>query len=671
MSETATMQDSFSPTYYANTTLVAEFLSLLPLFTVAVYEDADIRAGSSRTVFVKPIREALWQLLFSAGNRRVRVRGVPVVKQTPALGDVGVTGNELGFFFAMPNTTILVPNSSALNLSLTALPSYAIEVTERMMLYTSMRELLDVVVLMDHGDVDELHLIGTVEVHKPDTGMSAPSVVTTVITTGAGALGGMAAELQGVGALALMGCSDPNTKSRFGAYRALSPLAVKNSYAGVIIGNGLLTGCVLVLQAAVVAVLRFWRRVQRNIELMSLARFPSLFFVAALAFHTGTAFSSAQIISRPSDYAGWEIFFGVGGFVYCLVLPVVMAAHPYMRVGRAYQTYEMNEWLAAKRWPSWLVWVVPRGATFSLETRQAYGLYISVFRAPPKHLFWTSLPTWTPLVFLVAGLFHPNTVDGCRALFACTGIAMVAISLLILWQAPLRSHTTGWLDVASRMCLGCVLFCMAAAIIDGTRLDAAAADAAFAFIVVMMCITALRVVHHVLCILFDHKMESEAIPLEIVWTHVIGGTKKKTHRFAAMDDDLRDIAGNRDDAGDESLQIMEDMDAVDEGYSAEENSDEEYLIAPAGNNYEEEDDGYNGFYNDGVPAPRPEYAGISTVQDVDIVSDDDFDGDDLGQQMSSRYYNSNESNDTITTPPDHDGVDIISLPSELGSDESL
>ena len=344
-SETATIQDSFSPTYYANTTLVAEFLSLLPLFEVVIYEDATVRSGSSRSVFVKPIREALWALLFAAGNRRVRVRGVPVVKQVPALGDVGVTGNELGFYFEMPNVTILVPNSSALNVSLTPLPSYAIEVEERMLLYTSMRELLDVVVLMDHRDVDELHLIGTIEVYKPGTGMSVPSIVTTIITSGGGALGGMAPELQGVGALALMGCSDPNTKSRFGAYRALSPVAVQDSYAGVIIGNGILTFVVLAVQAGIVATLRFCHRVQRNIELMATARFPSLFFAAALAFHTGTAFASAQIISQPSDYAGWEIFFGVGGFIYSLLLPVVMAAHPYLRVGRAYQTYERQSGL--------------------------------------------------------------------------------------------------------------------------------------------------------------------------------------------------------------------------------------------------------------------------------------------------------------------------------------
>ena len=51
--------------------------------------------------------------------------------------------------------------------------------------------------------------------------------------------GGSAAQLQGVGALTMIGCSDPNplSTSRFSCYRILSPVAVLNSYAGVIIGN--------------------------------------------------------------------------------------------------------------------------------------------------------------------------------------------------------------------------------------------------------------------------------------------------------------------------------------------------------------------------------------------------------------------------------------------------
>ena len=97
--------------------------------------------------------------------------------------------------------TLLVTNRTTLNLTLSALPHYIITVDERLLLYTSMRALLDVAVLTDHRDVDELHLVGTIVVIKPYAGMTAPSVIETVVAGGGGAMGGMAPELQGVGAL--------------------------------------------------------------------------------------------------------------------------------------------------------------------------------------------------------------------------------------------------------------------------------------------------------------------------------------------------------------------------------------------------------------------------------------------------------------------------------------
>ena len=84
----------------------------------------------------------------------------------PATGDMSVTGNELGFYLEMPTTTILLLNDGAVNVTLDPLPSYAIEVDERMLLYTSLRELVGVGALMDHRDVDELHLVGAIKVYS-------------------------------------------------------------------------------------------------------------------------------------------------------------------------------------------------------------------------------------------------------------------------------------------------------------------------------------------------------------------------------------------------------------------------------------------------------------------------------------------------------------------------
>ena len=186
----------------ANTTLVDQMLALFPLFADFHVDEEAVRSGSTR--LLSPIHDstALWELLMNSGrqDRRIWATGIPIVAAVPALGPVGVTGNENGFFHAQPNTTLLMPNHTTLNLTLSALPQYSITVGERLLLYTSMRELLDVPMLKDHRDVDKLHLVGTIVVLKPEVDMTVPAAVTTAFSSVGGVAGGMAAELQGVGA---------------------------------------------------------------------------------------------------------------------------------------------------------------------------------------------------------------------------------------------------------------------------------------------------------------------------------------------------------------------------------------------------------------------------------------------------------------------------------------
>jgi hypothetical protein len=362
-----------------------------------------------------------------------------------------------------------------------------------------------------------------------------------------------------------MGCSDPTTKSSFGSYRVLSPVAVMDSYAGVIIGNALLAGAVGLMQLCIVLVLRFCRRVQRLVELMATARFPSLFVAAALAFHTGTAYASSQLVSRAFEYEVWEVVVGSLGLTFSLLLPIFLSLHPYLRIGRAYQAYDFSaEWLTGKGWSSWAVWVLPRGAIFSVETRQAYGRYVSAYRAPPRQLFWTSLPTWTPLVFLCAGLFHPTTVPGCQALFVCMGVAMVAMGLLVVWQAPMRSYTAGWLDAASRVLLGCSMMCMSAALMSNESAKLVAPIAVFWIAAGLMLITALRILHTFICWYTDRRMKSTAVFLTAVWTHMPRTNQKKvSHQFRGAGDallDVEEISRDRGLDGDTSLIELEDVD---------------------------------------------------------------------------------------------------------------
>ena len=119
----------------------------------------------------------------------------------------------------------------------------------------------------------------------------------------------------------------------------------------------------------------------RLIDLMSATRFPALFVAAAVAFHTGTVYACSQLVSQPGDYEAWEVAVGAVGFAYCMMLPFVLAVHPYLRVGRAFQSYAVGEWLSQRELPAWVAHVVPRGGMYSLETRRAYGDMCAVTRS--------------------------------------------------------------------------------------------------------------------------------------------------------------------------------------------------------------------------------------------------------------------------------------------------
>ena len=253
-SQTTTMPQSVTATYAADASKVGELLVHLPLFTLYTTDEA-VRAG---TAFLIPTNvSTLWELLTAAASRHQRANQVPVVSKVPSLDEASVTGNELGFYHAAPATHILVLNGSAINVTLSPLPAYSIQVGESLLLYTTLRELLDVSVFTDHRDVDELHLVGSVAVAKPASSTSVPTTVSVIVTVGGGALGGLASELQGVGVLAMMNCADPSTQGRFASYRILSPVAIADSYAGVVVGNVLLAACVGLFQVCFLLALRF------------------------------------------------------------------------------------------------------------------------------------------------------------------------------------------------------------------------------------------------------------------------------------------------------------------------------------------------------------------------------------------------------------------------------
>ena len=396
----------------------------------------------------------------------------------------------------------------------------------------------------------------------PNPTALGPEIIASVVAAAGGVTGGMAAELQAVGALAMMGCADPNTKSTFGSYRVLSPVAVMESYAGVIIGNAVLAAVVGVFQLVVLLILRICRRVGRTADLLATARFPSLFLGAALMFHTGTVYSSSQLVSRASDFEVWEVVIGAAGMAYSVALPVMLILHPYLRITRAYQEYAMAEWLAGRKLPTWVAHIVPRGAIFSSEMRRAYGSYVSAFRADAREVWWTSMPAWTGSVVGIGGLFHPTTVPQCQALFVSMGLVVLALAAVVAWRVPLRSDMGSWLDAASRACLGAIMICMAAALVNMDVASSSASAAVFVTSIIQMALVAVRIAHRVLSWYVDSRMAAELVVLETVWTHIPGRSRKVTRQFTTDDSEalleITKVAEDRDDLEDDKDSTLGD-----------------------------------------------------------------------------------------------------------------
>jgi hypothetical protein len=465
-----------------------------------------------------------------------------------------------------------------------AIDSYSIDAEETLELHTTLRAVYGGSSLLvdETGTVDldaPLVVVTVVAVPSGTVGEGTLPTATTVVV-GGGGFSGMASEVQALGAFAMMGCSDPRTRSNFGSYRALAPTAITESYSGVVLGNAALVVGVAVAQLAVLGLLRVCRSVPRLIDHMATCMFPSLTLIAASAFHVGTAFASSQLVSEPSLYDAWEVAVGAVGMVYCVLYPLLLILHPYLRIERAYQEYEMAEWLIGKRWPALTRFLIPRGAIFSQKTRRAYGpAYISSIRLPARQVWWVSMPAWTGSIVAVGGLIHPVTVPHCQALFIIMGILLVATGVVVIALRPLHADVSSVLSGASRACCGAALMCMAAALNDSGPTDAASLTAILAIGIVLMVIAVLRIVFALFGWYVEYRMHGDNVPLSLVWTHIPGSSNKTTQQFTvAGDQEMLIVADIRDEDEKEGKEDdIERRNSFDDVISCEMLSEDESL----------------------------------------------------------------------------------------------
>ena len=141
-----------------------------------------------------------------------------------------ITGNPDGYFARLPTLNVSILNNTAVLVSSLPLPDYAVASPEGLLLFTSVRELYagqyTARLFANQSGLDDPRLIGsfTVLYNAPSNNPATIGVVVGVVVSGVSQ--GSAAEFQGVGALALLGCADPITGTHFAHYRILSLVSV-------------------------------------------------------------------------------------------------------------------------------------------------------------------------------------------------------------------------------------------------------------------------------------------------------------------------------------------------------------------------------------------------------------------------------------------------------------
>eukprot|EP00658_Telonema_sp_P-2_P046872 TRINITY_DN3521_c0_g1_i8.p1 TRINITY_DN3521_c0_g1~~TRINITY_DN3521_c0_g1_i8.p1 ORF type:complete len:665 (-),score=70.45 TRINITY_DN3521_c0_g1_i8:315-2309(-) len=451
---------------------------------------------------------------------------------------------------------VLLINTTHIEVRLEGVPSYNIFEKETLLIYISTEYVSFCnTSLLPSSRV----IIGRIIVDADTaTGTSTTSVTGTVIGGGVGVIGvglgaaAIASDQIGLSALSMFTCADPHTRAAFGSYRLLSPFAVYESYAGVIIGNVLSIFAVAMIQGVVLIILRLCRPTRRRIELMALGRFPAVLINISLAFQTGTAFAASQLISQSDRYDTWEVVIGAIAFLYIVAYPVFLSLHPYLQIERAYQKYELSEW--ASSWPRWIRVLMPGGAVYSTETRAAYGYYVSAYRAPATQVWWTSYPTWTSIIIGLGGLFHPETIPKCQAVFGMMGGALLVVAVVVAASRPFRSVPASLMDAAAKVLLAGVVFAMVVGLSFSSSSSKSAANSAekaqFAVVILgilLMVLTLVRIIHALVCLYFDWYVERDQIPLTTVWSHIPPGTSSSTSRtFAASEDLKEEEAAHRD-----------------------------------------------------------------------------------------------------------------------------
>ena len=252
----------------------------------------------------------------------------------------------------------------------------------------------------------------------------------TAISAIAGPSG--ASDVQAVAVLLLVPCVGSSGKAKLSGYGTLSPVALNDSPAGLLLGNIIACGAIALAQLLVVTALWMVHRDRQLFQALATARFPGILLTTAASLFQGTLVASLALIGAPETIAE-----GVAGLSWSLALPAVVV-FGVRRTPRRFVSYLLLD--QTTRFYTFRKFL-PTGVIFPVAVRKSSSALICGLMAPS-----VTFATWSflsPLILAVVTVIPANASHStCQAALwvSCALHLVLAVATVVLGVQ--RSLTT-------------------------------------------------------------------------------------------------------------------------------------------------------------------------------------------------------------------------------------
>lgn len=363
-----------------------------------------------------------------------RVRNAPGLDALPDATGVSAHSNT--------TATIHVMNRTIAIAAVGSMPGYKIFLDERIAIEVLATDMFGAPCDPTDGWVvaAEFTVTATVAAALEQTGVASAATTYVSIAGGLGAGGGGAAgDQQALAVASMMFCSGSAERRMLTNYRVLAPLATSDSFIGVVAGNGVLVGGILVMCSVAIAV-RMLAFKDSLLDAMAFARFPALPHKAMLVTLQGTSFAAFQLLTQPD--AGEQIALGLFAAFACVGYPMLILWFTHTRIAGEFRLYQYDK-LPMNLPPIVVRVLFPVGRWSPTTLRRRFGGWVNSIRRSER--LWVTQPLWGTAVMTAASVARPDRF-GCAVMF---GVVAALQGLLGLAHVVFQPHRCVFANILS------------------------------------------------------------------------------------------------------------------------------------------------------------------------------------------------------------------------------